>query len=96
MERETELANKFPETAQAYAVFAKRVLEKQKILMRNIEMLQQAIDKKRDELLIEFSELKKYQIALEQQQTAAALEVKRRDDLLMDEAAIRGFIRKEP
>ena len=95
LEREATTATNFPETAASFALFAKKTIERQKALLTNIEMLQRAIDKKRDELLIEFGEQKKFEIALEQQQLAERGEVKRRETIRMDEVAARGFSRKD-
>lgn len=95
LERESEMATKFPESAMAFGLFAKKTLDRQKILMKNIQMLQVAIDKKRDELLIEFGEQKKFEIALEQRQLAELNEAKRREAIKMDEVALRGYSRKE-
>ncbi len=94
LEREAKLATEFPEVAGAFAPFAKKTLDRQKLLMKNIQLLQQAIDKKRDELLVEFGEQKKFEIALEQQQLAEMNEAKRRENIKMDEVAARGFGRK--
>ena len=93
--RETVVASKFPENAQGFGMFAKRTIERQKILLKNIDMLQEAIDKKRDELLVEFGEQKKFEIALDQQKLAALNEAKRRESIKMNEVAARIFARKE-
>ena len=93
--REEEAATNFPEAMHGYAMFAKRTMDRQKILLNNIRMLQQAIDKKRDELLVEYGEQKKFEIALEQRQLAALNEAKRLESIKMDEVAARSFARKE-
>jgi len=95
LERETLVAAEFPQAAAGFGSFAKRVIGRQKMLLENIKLLQAAIDKKRDELLTEFGEQKKFEIALEQQQLAAAGEAKRREGIRMDEVAARSFGRKE-
>ena len=95
LENEAAVAAEFPEIAASFAAFAKRTVTRQKNLMKTIQILQAAIDKKRDELLVEFGELKKFEIALDQQQIAAFNESKRRDSIAMDEVAIRGFVRKD-
>ena len=93
--REGEFASQFPESIRAYTAFAKKTLDRQKILMNNINMLQNAIEKKRDELLVQFSEQKKFEIALEQRQLAEFNEAKAREARMMDEVAIRGFSRRD-
>src|SRR5688572_5085922 len=93
--READVATRFPEASQGFAGFAKRTLDRQKNLIRNIALIQKEIDKKRDELLEGFSEQKKFEIALENKQMEAFKEAKRRDNILMDEVAIRGYNRKE-
>jgi flagellar export protein FliJ len=95
LERESELATQFPEAASAFALFARKTIDRQKSLVKTIEVVQKTIDKKRDELQIEFGELKKYEIALDQYKERIFLEEKKRDAKLMDEVAIRGFSRKE-
>ena len=95
VEKESAVATQFPESAGGFALFLKKTLERQKILLNNIKMLQNAIEKKRDELLLEFSEQKKFEIALEQRQMAVFNEAKKREGIRMDEVALRGFSRKD-
>lgn len=95
MAHEAEVAAQFPECAGSFAAYVKKTLERQKNLKTTINLLQESIDKKRDELQLEFGELKKYEIALEQRQNAILNEAKRRDALKMDEVALRGFSRKD-
>lgn len=93
--READVATQFPELAGSFGTFAKKITDRQKILLNNIALLQAAIDKKRDELLVEFSEQKKFEIALEQQQLAANAEIKRLESIKLDEVALRGFSRRD-
>lgn len=95
LEHESEVATKFPEAAAPFAAFAKKTLDRQKLLTRDIEMLQRAIDKKRDDLQAEYGEQKKFEIALEQRQLAELAEIKRKEAIKMDEVALRGYIRKD-
>jgi len=95
LEKEANMASQFPEVAGSFGLFVKKTLDRQKILMKNIQLLQNAIDKKRDELLVEYGEQKKFEIALEQRQLAELNEAKRREVIRMDEVASRGHSRKE-
>jgi flagellar export protein FliJ len=95
LEREAEFASNFPESLQAFADFTKKTLKRQEALMHTIEAMQKAIDKKRDELQEAFGELKKFEIVLEQRQLALFEEAKKRESKLMDDVAIRGFMRKD-
>ncbi len=95
LELEATAATNFPECASAFAAFAKKTIERQRALLKNIEMLQVAIDKKRDELLDAFSELKKFEIALDQRLAAERGETQRRETIMMNEVALRGFVRKD-
>lgn len=86
---ETEAAREFPETAVTFASFLKKSLKRQEDLMRTIKQLQQVIDKKRDELLVAFGELKKLEIVLErkiEEQYQAEL---KREQIMLDEIAGR-------
>lgn len=86
---ESEAATNFPETAVTFANFLKRALKRKEDLIRNIIMLQQIIDKKRDELRVAFGELKKLEIVLERKIEEARREEARREQLQLDEIAGR-------
>lgn len=95
LEREAEFASNFPESLQSFADYTKKTLKRLEQLMHTINVMQKAIDKKRDELQDAFGELKKFEIVLEQRQHTLFEEGKKRESKMMDEVALRGFSRKD-
>jgi len=89
LKSEAKFASEFPESLAAFAEFTKKTLKRQEDLMRTIETMQAAIDKKRDQLQDAFGEQKKFEIVLEQRELAKFEAAKKREDKLMDEIALR-------
>ena len=89
MKRETAAATEFPEAAITFASFLGKALKRREMLTNNIKQLQQVIDKKRDDLQSAFGELKKLEIALENKINEATQAELKREQIQMDEIALR-------
>ena len=89
IEIESAAAVNFPETSITFAGFLKKTLKRRDDLQKAIKLMQQVIDKKRDELQEAFGELKKLEIVLENKITEAYRAELKREQGKLDEIALR-------
>jgi flagellar export protein FliJ len=91
IDEEVIAAREFPDQAITFAAYLKRTKLRMEDLLRNIIMLQQVIDKKRDELQAAFGEQKKLEIVLDRKIEEEKFSANKREQLKMDEIAARKF-----
>lgn len=95
LEDEMRLAGSQPEMAHFFGDFAQRMKKKQEDIATEVKKLDQQMAKLTDKIAIEFSELKKYEIALDNAKKRKQEEEKRRETILLDEMASQQHRRKQ-
>ncbi len=94
LEKEMKLAGIQAEMANFYGGFAKRIRGRQDMLHGEIKNIDVKIAELNKEIFAEFTELKKYEIALENQKLRMREEEKRKETLMLDEIAAQQFQRR--
>ena len=94
-EEEKNLAAKEPELLRAFPNYNKRIQEKLKLLHNEIEKLNKAIDRARDDLQDAFKEMKTYEITDAERERRIAVAEKKTEDMEMDAIGLEGYRRKE-
>ena len=92
--REMELATKTPEMQNFFGDFAKRIKNRQTEIAKEVQALDKQMDALRAEISEAFSELKKYEIALENANLRLAQAEQRKETIELDEIASQQHIRK--
>ncbi|PIR32117.1 MAG: hypothetical protein COV36_05150 [Alphaproteobacteria bacterium CG11_big_fil_rev_8_21_14_0_20_44_7] len=90
---EARICAELPEASGSYGSFAKVTLEKLEKISAEIARLEAKIEKMRQEMHILFAEQKKYEIALDNKQTAIKQESDKKDTQNLDEIATIGYVR---
>ena len=94
LEREVELAKNTPEMSSFFGEFAKRIKNRQEKIRQEIQAVDKKIIELNDKIAAEFTELKKFEIALENRKTYAKAEENRKETLMLDEIAAQQFQKK--
>ena len=94
-EAEKKLATQDPELLRAFPNYNKRIQEKLKLLRNEIEKLNTAIDRAREDLQDAFKEMKTYEITDAERERRIAVAEKKAEDTEMDAIGIEGFRRKK-
>ena len=94
LQEEITLAGKNPEMGNFFGDFAKRMQKRQDEIAAEILSLDKQMAKLNGEIIEEFSELKKFEIALEAARRRAEEEAKRKETIAMDEIAGQQHHRK--
>jgi flagellar export protein FliJ len=85
---EQRVARSAPEVTGAYGGFARAALDRRNVLLGSLSEANGAVDAARDELLDAFSEVKRYEISLENQERREHEERGRQLQGQIDEAAL--------
>ncbi len=85
--RELELAGKTPEMGAFFGDFSKRIRTRQDQIRKEIQQLDKKIATARDDVAAAFSEIKKFEIALENAKKRKQAQENRRETILLDEVA---------
>lgn len=93
LEEEKALASEDLEMRRYFASYAKTNAEKQKALRDARARVEQQLRRLDDQLAAAFTELKKYEIAREQEQERLALEQERREQQMLDDMGIDRYLR---
>jgi len=94
LESEILLAGNQPEMSSFFGEFAKRIKNRQEAISQEIVVVDGKIDKLNNEISTEFTELKKFEIALENAKIRVAAEEARKETLMLDEIAAQQFQKK--
>ena len=95
LEHERQLAYENVEMSQFFGGYAKRIKERQEIVMKEIMKLDKEIRELALEITEKFSELKKFEIARDNRLKRMKDEAERKERIMMDDIAIQGHSRKE-
>jgi flagellar export protein FliJ len=94
LESEIKLAAAKPEMSSFFGEFAKRIRNRQEKIRQEIKEVETKIRKLNDEIAEEFTELKKFEIALENAKNRAKSEENRKETLMLDEIAAQQYQKK--
>jgi flagellar FliJ protein len=92
--RERAAAAASPETAYAYAAYARVLVGRRNKLQQSQDEVAEQVARARDALAEAFQELKRYEIAAENRTKLAEQREARRQQQVMDDLGIEGFRRK--
>lgn len=95
LEREKEAIRGKAEMASYFGSYAKRVRARQEQTAQAIRMLDEQIDKHREEINIAFGELKKFEIAEANAKKRAAAEERRKETIELDDIGGQQHQRKK-
>lgn len=95
LEHETSLAAKDPELGRQYGVFIDHVKRKRHKLNAQLDAIRPKVEAARDALAEAFANQKKYEIAKQNRNDAAAAEGKRKEGLILDELGLNAFRRSK-
>lgn len=79
--------------ANALANFTERTLDTQRQLARAVEVLEQQITEKAEDIRLAYQEMKKFELAQEELDAAEAAEQRRRETIELDDIAIEAHAR---
>ena len=94
LEKEMELAAKSTEMRGFFGGFAKRIKTRQDKIFKEIVELNKQMERLGVEISDAFSELKKYEIAQENEKLRVAAEERRKDTIALDEIASQQYHRR--
>jgi flagellar export protein FliJ len=92
---EMQTAEAMPEMAHFFGDFASTIKKRREQLRVQLKKLEVELEKITVQIFDRFSEMKKYELALENWKKRRAAEMTRREQQAMDEVAIRGYVRKD-
>lgn len=92
---EQKLAEKSPEMGSFYGGFSKRIQMRQNEIRQEISRIDAQLVALSEEIMIAFSDLKKYEIALDNKKAKIKAEETRKETIAMDEVAVTRFIRQQ-
>jgi flagellar FliJ protein len=95
LQSEIALAGRQTEMAMFFGDFAQRIRNRQEQLAAEIQKVEQKIVAKREDISEAFSELKKYEIALDNAKARQKETLNRRENLMFDEIAEQQHRRKQ-
>ena len=94
LEREVDLAKNTPEMSSFFGEFAKRIKNRQEKIYKEIQVIDKKITELNNKMAQEFTELKKFEIALENAKNRIKTEEIRKETLMLDEIAAQQFHNK--
>ena len=94
LEREVDLAKNTPEMSSFFGEFAKRIKNRQEKIHKEIQAIDKKITELNNKMAQEFTELKKFEIALENAKNRIKTEEIRKETLMLDEIAAQQFHNK--
>ena len=94
LEREVDLAKNTPEMSSFFGEFAKRIKNRQEKIHKEIQAIDKKITELNNTMAQEFTELKKFEIALENAKNRIKTEEIRKETLMLDEIAAQQFHNK--
>ncbi len=92
---EIKTAEAMPEMSHFFGDFASTIKKRQEQLRVQLKKLEVELEKITVQIFDRFSEMKKYELALENWKKRRDAEAGRRAQQYMDEVAIRGYIRRD-
>ncbi len=95
MDDEARLSVLQAEIANYFGEFAKRIKARQELLREEIIIIDAKIAQLNEEIFIAFTELKKFEIALENAKQKKAAEENRKETIMLDEVASQQYHRKQ-
>jgi flagellar protein FliJ len=95
LEEEIKMASEQPEMGGFFGGFAKRIQKRQEVIAAEIKKIDQAMALLQNQIAEAFGELKKYEIAQENDKKRKQDEVNRKDTIQLDEIAAQQHRRKE-
>ena len=96
LERELELSNELADMRGFFGDYADSIQTKQKQLAQKVLKTEVQIQEVITEIQIQFSEVKKFEIALEQWEAEERKKRKHQEQMQMDEIGIRNVMFQEP
>ena len=91
LEREVDLAKNTPEMSSFFGEFAKRIKNRQEKIHKEIQAIDKKITELNNKMAQGFTELKKFEIALENAKNRIKTEEIRKETLMLDEIAAQQF-----
>lgn len=95
LEDEMKLASAQADMSQFFAGFSKRIQMRQAEIAKEVKVVDRQMDRLRDEISVEFGELKKFEITKENRLKEALAEEGRKETILLDEIASRQHHNKQ-
>lgn len=95
LKEEIRLASQRPEMGNFFGDFAKRIKTRQEDIAAEIKALDKQMEKLQDEIAAEFAEVKKFEIAQENERLRARAKEARKETIVLDEIASQQHRRKE-
>ena len=92
---EQKVAAETPEMGNFYGGFAKRIQNKQNDIREEIKKIDADLAKLSEDIMVAFSDLKKYEIALDNKKARAKAEESRKETIAMDEVAATRYTRSK-
>jgi flagellar export protein FliJ len=92
--KEQEFLAEHPQLIFSYSNYSIGVKDKELILRQDIEAIEQTIVIARNRLSESFSNLKRYELALDKKMAEKKIEDDRKENIMMDEISTNGYIRK--
>ena len=94
LEREMNIAAKQLEMAGFFGGFAKRIKIREDELMAEVKKIEAEIEKIAEEIMLAYTDLKKYEIAKDNAMKRRAEEMTRKETIMLDEIASQQYGRK--
>lgn len=92
--REQQAARESPEEAGfLYGEYAETVIDRRERIQASIQQMEVAIEEAREDLRLAYVDLKKYEVAQENRDRRAALELDRREQAELDAVGLEGYRR---
>ncbi len=95
LEKEFKAAENVPGMAQFYGNFSVQIKSRQEAVRQQVLRVEVELDKLTQLIREAFSEMKKFELALDAHNKRIAAAAKRRENAEMDEIAIRGYVRSD-
>ncbi len=95
LQAEIKMASKTPEMGQFFGGFSTRIKKRQEAIAAEVQKLDKQMDELNVEIRVAFSELKKFEIALENAKLRTKASQERKLTIEMDEIAQQQFGRKK-
>ena len=92
---ELKAAEKMPEMSHFFGDFSAHIKKRQEQIHAHIRKVEAELEKLTAVIREKFSEMKKYELAMQAQQKRMAEAARKREQQAMDEVGLRGYIRKD-
>lgn len=93
LQNEIELASDLPEMGNFFGNFSRRIQDRQEFISAEVRKLDIEAEKVRQEMMEAYSEVKKYEIALDNWTKAQNREIERKENNALDEIGLQQFRR---